>query len=192
MHHSLKVWELVDRPTPHRWREMQRPPTLVNRRCPALTHSLPLVSPFGLPAAVSPAASQLPVVSRLLLMGRSAASPVKSKSPRRSRAVARALVVQRRSLVWPVTASVRGARSSQTPAHATPVQPLPWCAGDRSSAAPSAAKASAAAEDPSRRLKLLSGRAVRTARIRTPNPELDLPQRRWPRRGQHRRPRPPA
>ena len=32
---------------------------------------------------------------------------VESKSPRRSRAVARALVVQRRSLVWPVTASAR-------------------------------------------------------------------------------------
>jgi len=40
-------------------------------------------------------------------MGRSAASPIESKSPRRSRAVARALVAQRRSLVWPVTASAR-------------------------------------------------------------------------------------
>jgi len=30
------------------------------------------------------------------------------ETPRRSRAVARALVVQRRSLVWPVTASARG------------------------------------------------------------------------------------
>ena len=31
-----------------------------------------------------------------------------TQSPRRSRAVARALVVQRRPLVWPVTASARG------------------------------------------------------------------------------------
>jgi hypothetical protein len=35
-------------------------------------------------------------------------APVEWKRPRRHRAVARALVVQRRSLVWPVTASARG------------------------------------------------------------------------------------
>jgi hypothetical protein len=33
---------------------------------------------------------------------------MESKRPRRHRAVARALVVQRRSLVWPVTASAQG------------------------------------------------------------------------------------
>ena len=35
-------------------------------------------------------------------------APVEWKRPRRHRAVARALVVQRRSLVWPVTSSARG------------------------------------------------------------------------------------
>jgi hypothetical protein len=37
----------------------------------------------------------------------SAASPMEWKRPRRSRAVARALVAQRQSLVWPVTSSAR-------------------------------------------------------------------------------------
>jgi len=35
-------------------------------------------------------------------------APMDRKRPRRSRAVARALDVQRQSLVWPVTASARG------------------------------------------------------------------------------------
>ncbi|MDZ4788102.1 MAG: hypothetical protein SH807_04100 [Blastochloris sp.] len=35
-------------------------PTRINRRCPALTRSLPLVSPFGLPAAVSPSRALVP------------------------------------------------------------------------------------------------------------------------------------
>jgi len=48
------------------------------------------------------------------------------KSPRRSRAVARALVVQRRSLVWPVTSSARGGSFLARPGtcRAGPAAPL--------------------------------------------------------------------
>lgn len=42
---------------------------------------------------------------------------LESKRPRRHRAVARALVVQRRSLVWPVTASARWRLVPRTPRH---------------------------------------------------------------------------
>ena len=48
------------------------------------------------------------------------------ESPRRSRAVARALVVQRRSLVWPVTSSARGGSFLARPGtcRAGPAAPL--------------------------------------------------------------------
>jgi hypothetical protein len=47
----------------------------------------------------------------------SAASPMEWKRPRRHRAVARALVAQRRSLVWPVTSSARWRLVPRTPRH---------------------------------------------------------------------------
>jgi len=54
---------------------------------------------------------QLPMprtVTLPALWGESSGFADEVKSPRRSRAVARALDVQRQSLVWPVTASARG------------------------------------------------------------------------------------
>jgi hypothetical protein len=55
-----------------------------------------------------------------------AASPMKSKSPRRHRASARAVVVQRQSLVWPVTSSARGGSFLARPGtcRASPAAPL--------------------------------------------------------------------
>lgn len=55
----------------------------------------------------------------------------------------------RRSLVWPVTSSARGCSvPSQTPAHAAPVQPLPWLCRSRPSAAPSVTAPSSLAGKP--------------------------------------------
>jgi hypothetical protein len=53
-------------------------------------------------------------------------APVEWKRPRRHRAVARALVVQRRSLVWPVTSSARGGSFLARPGtcRAGPAAPL--------------------------------------------------------------------
>ena len=53
-------------------------------------------------------------------------APVELKCPRRCRAVARALYAQRRSLVWPVTASARGGSFLARPGTclASPAAPL--------------------------------------------------------------------
>ena len=85
------------------------------------------------------------------------------KSPRRHRASARAVVVQRQSLVWPVTASARGGSvPSHAPAHAAPVQPLLWVCRRPPVGCSLCRFASAAAADPSASLQ---GGLVREAAV---------------------------
>jgi len=74
------------------------------------------------------------------------------KRPRRSRAVARALVVQRQSLVWPVTSSARSGSFFARPGtcRASPAAPLglPVTARRQLPLLPPKAAGAAAAADP--------------------------------------------